>query len=389
MTAQQPKMSGERRDITKRLFQAGSLTALTAATTLFVVVVSAAGTEVSAFRDYTLGYFLGTFATMVLYPQFSFYIFQYGSEDRDRLKMLFVSCVLASTLAITSIILASSSVASILGLGLLSGVILNTGIYLNTEFYALALREQALKSYFIVRIVSIALPFAIWGATTLLFGDPIGALLLFEIVRGVVFFVFFGLGFWALAKTQGFPTIGLPPGVFRIMAPRHVIKLCEAALIVLMPFLIMQASDGPVAAVRVGFQIGLTLTGIVGIVMVPRILRSERSTQYVNLYVHALTAALLLGAILLWFISNYDFGMPFLSFVLGGILAVFIPAISLSGALMLRNVGGGPVAGAWSCAVVLVLVMLVLSEQSMLLLVAGLCAVSTGYSFLVLFEARH
>ena len=354
---------------------------MTAAATLFVVVVSAAGTEASEFRDYTLGYFLGTFATMILYPQFSFYIFQYGSSDRDRLKMLFISCLLATSLGTTSVAFVWSSLANMLALGVLSGVLLNTGVYLNTEYYAVALREQALKSYFIVRIISITLPFAAWVGTALLFGNFIAALLLFEIVRGIVFFVFFGLGFAELVKANGFPRIALPPGVFRVMLPRHAIKLCEAVLVAFIPFLAMNAIEGAVAAVRVGFQFGLTLTGILGIVVIPRILSSDKSTQYAKLYVHAVTVVLFLGAVILYATSNDDFGETYSSFVLGSILALFLPALSLSGALMLRSAGGKAVAGVWSGAVFLVLAMLTFLEPSMLHVIAGLGAVSLGYSF--------
>ena len=258
---------------------------------------------------------------------------------------------------------------------------MNTGVYLNTEYYAVALREQALKSYFIVRIISITLPFAAWVGTALLFGNFIAALLLFEIVRGIVFFVFFGLGFAVLVKANGFPRIALPPGVFRVMLPRHAIKLCEAVLVAFIPFLAMNAIEGAVAAVRVGFQFGLTLTGILGIVVIPRILSSDKSTQYAKLYVHAVTVVLFLGAVILYATSNDDFGETYSSFVLGSILALFLPALSLSGALMLRSAGGKAVAGVWSGAVFLVLAMLTFLESSMLHVIAGLGAVSLGYSF--------
>lgn len=302
--------------------------------------------------------------------------------------MLLVSILIVSVAIFFTLYFYLFYLRGLFGLGLLSGVIYNSSIYLNTEVFSNALRQQSLKSFFLVRIIAVFVPFALWTAVIVFYGAKIEALLFFEITRGLVLFVFVGIAFHRLVKNNRFPSINLPAGIVRAMLPRHLIKICEALLIALLPFFVMRSTDDTVAPIRVGFQVGLTLAGIVGIVLVPRVLRSYRLQGTSDCFVHWISLAITFFAIIIILVWYNIHENSLLALLIGVVLAVFLPAISLSGAFVLRFRGAGPVAVVWVVAALLSLLFVAWSKTTIMHLLVGLLAVSVGYSVIVLFVGR-
>lgn len=373
-----------KRAVIRKLLEVSGMTIFTATVTMIVVSTSALGTNIEEFRLYNLGYFAGIFVSIIFSPQFSFIVIQYDCSQTDRLKMLLFSAVIVSVI-ITGALIFKISYAESLGVtGFLTGVLLGIGIYLNTETFATALRRQELKHYFWVRFGTIIFPFLLWGAA-FVFLDAMTALLSFEISRGILLILVFYSRLIYLLWQHKLSEFGVSIQMLRKMASRHVIKLSEAVLIVLFPFLIMLNTMESAAPIRIGYQAGTMLGGIVGIVIIPRILRSERFRSALRSVVHTTTIVITLIFLSIGAINWRMQSDLFVSYSVGATIFIILPLLGICGALVLKFRGGGAVAKVWVGTVAIFAVSLVFYPMSFYQFGGGLWSISFGYSLIVQF----
>lgn len=370
------------------LLHAGGLSLFTASVTLLVVSVSAIGADPSDFKTYNLGYFMGTFIGMLLYPQFSFFVLQFGVSERERLQMLLVSGLIVFGGMITGVILWITELGGMLGLGLFSGLVLNSALYLNTELFSSALRRQILGDYFRIRVLAIVVPFVAWVAVIGFSKRHIVALLAFEFARGAVFFLSFAIAVSILMQNVGRARPSVQASVIKAMVSRHVIKVFEAVLVVLFPFFIMSHLDTDIAPIRIGFQVGMTLSGVVGIVLVPRVLRMARFDGSAAILIHFTTLIVTVLGGALTYLWSHTNTLSYLPYLVAAALAVFLPVLCINGALALRLRGARVAAMVWALAVGTAVSLHLGNAERMVPFLVGLVLVHLGYSLSILLPAR-
>jgi hypothetical protein len=359
--------------------QLGGSAVLGSTVSLAVLLWAVANTEQAEFQEYTSGYFTGAAICMLLCPQYSVSAWKRAGKTGALGYPLWFPVLFASISVVAAGIVGQYFCGEGEMVGCLTGAATIASANLLSEICARELASAKVLGLVGVRLIAILAALLAFYCVARS-QDGLVGLVTYEAAKATVPPIYACL---LLVRRQG-KRREYEGEKLSILAfwPWHGVKVCQTAVLILLPAMIASGGGGVAAGLRIGFSIGGVLSGAVAPILFPYLLSGCETNSVENKYaLHTYTTVLAIAFLeILGCMSLQEVSQPRLvvTLVAAG-YAIMLPSLTLCGGFLVGRFGAGAALELWLCATCLLVVFLLTEPASYTVLSAVLLAVVSSY----------